>query len=257
MIENNLHPIVYLTTSFNFFSNISISQLQGIFVRNAVITMSDGTQTSVLKEYAQSVAGGYTVFYYTTDDQEANALKGEQGKSYDLTITAGGKEYYSKTTIPVLTKRIEALFYEKDVDEKDTSKVVMYGIFGDPVGYGNYTRYFTQVDDGPFFPGLNSVADDQITDGKKYKLQIEQGVDRNTTIDFNNYPFFHHGDQVTVKYCNIDKATYDFWRTMEYSYSSIGNPFSSPTKVQGNISNGGLGYFGGYAVQYIRILIPE
>jgi hypothetical protein len=56
---------------------------------------------------------------------------------------------------------------------------------------------------------------------------------------------------------NIDKATYDFWRTMEYSYYSIGNPFSTTTKVINNISNGALGYFGGYASQYRTIIIPK
>jgi hypothetical protein len=59
-----------------------------------------------------------------------------------------------------------------------------------------------------------------------------------------------------VKFTNIDKATFDFWRTMEYSYSSIGNPFASPTTVQGNIK-GALGYFGGYAAQYKRLIIPR
>ena len=44
---------------------------------------------------------------------------------------------------------------------------------------------------------------------------------------------------------------------MEYSYQSIGNPFSSPTKVLGNISNNALGYFGGYAAQYDTIIIPK
>ncbi|MGB8193468.1 MAG: DUF4249 family protein, partial [Chitinophagaceae bacterium] len=53
-----------------------------------------------------------------------------------------------------------------------------------------------------------------------------------------------------------DKATFDFWRTMEFSYASIGNPFSSPTKVLGNVK-GALGYFGGYAVQYKTIIIPK
>jgi hypothetical protein len=43
---------------------------------------------------------------------------------------------------------------------------------------------------------------------------------------------------------------------MEFNYSSIGNPFSSPTKVLGNIKGGALGYFGGYAVQYSTIVIP-
>jgi hypothetical protein len=44
---------------------------------------------------------------------------------------------------------------------------------------------------------------------------------------------------------------------MEYSYSSIGNPFSSPTKVLGNISGGALGYFGAYAADYKTITIPK
>jgi hypothetical protein len=60
-----------------------------------------------------------------------------------------------------------------------------------------------------------------------------------------------------VKFANIDKATFDFWRTMEYNYQSIGSPFSSPTEVLGNVSNGALGYFGGYAVQYISLKVPE
>jgi Domain of unknown function (DUF4249) len=96
-----------------------------------------------------------------------------------------------------------------------------------------------------------------VIDGKKYKVQIEQGIDRNSDINFEEYSFFRRGDNVMIKFCNIDKAVFDFWRTMEYSYSSIGNPFSSPTKVMGNISNGALGYFGGYAVQYANIILPE
>jgi hypothetical protein len=44
---------------------------------------------------------------------------------------------------------------------------------------------------------------------------------------------------------------------MEYNYQSIGNPFSSPTKTLGNISNNGLGYFGGYAAQYVTLMIPK
>jgi hypothetical protein len=56
---------------------------------------------------------------------------------------------------------------------------------------------------------------------------------------------------------NIDKTTFDFWRTMEYSYQSVGNPFSTPTKVMGNISGNALGYFGGYATQYRTLIVPK
>jgi hypothetical protein len=85
---------------------------------------------------------------------------------------------------------------------------------------------------------------------------VERGADRNEEIDRDNFSFFEKGDTITVKFCNIDKATYDFWRTMEYSYASIGNPFSSPTKVLSNVK-GALGYFGGYAVQYKTLVVPK
>jgi hypothetical protein len=88
-------------------------------------------------------------------------------------------------------------------------------------------------------------------------MQIEKGVDRNNSFNLETYAFFDRGDSIVVKYCNIDKATYDFWRTMEYSYTNIGNPFASPNKVLSNIQGGGLGYFGGYAAQYKTIVIPR
>jgi Domain of unknown function (DUF4249) len=127
----------------------------------------------------------------------------------------------------------------------------------DPPGFGNYIRYFTSVNSGNYNPGLNSVFDDQIVDGTTYDIEVEQGIDRNVDFDFDTYSFFRRGDSVSLKFTNIDKATFDFWRTMEYNYGSIGSPFSSPTKVQSNISNGALGYFGGYAVQYKSMVIPK
>jgi hypothetical protein len=44
---------------------------------------------------------------------------------------------------------------------------------------------------------------------------------------------------------------------MEFAYQSIGNPFASPNKVLGNISNGGLGAFCGYASDFKIIEIPK
>jgi hypothetical protein len=259
VIENSQHPIVYLTRSLDFFSKISKEQLIGSFERHAEVTISDGTHTEKLKEYEVPVARDTVLYYYTTDTARgSSALTGQLGSTYFLNIkTTDGKEYTSSTTIPLLTKTLDSLYYYPTDINGDSSKVILYGRFNDPPGFGNYIRYFTNVNSGIYQPGLNSVFDDQVVDGKKYNVQIEKGVDRNTDIDFENYSYFDRGDIISVKFCNIDKATFDFWRTMEYSYASIGNPFSSPTKVIGNISNGALGYFGGYAVQYASIIIPE
>ena len=256
-IENGQFPLVYLSRSLNFFSVISQAELSGSFVRNAIVTISGAGKTQVLKEYENHLADGLSVFYYTADSSSPAAFQGEFGKKYTLRVQVADKEYTAETTIPHLTKKITRLFYQTKVDRDDSSKVALYGEFSDPPGLGNYTRYFTSVNGHPYLPGLNSVLDDQIVDGKIYELQIEKGVDRNENFSFEDYPFFYKGSTVAIKYCNIDKAVFDFWSTMEYAYQSIGNPFSSPTRISGNISNNALGYFGGYAVQYVKIDIPE
>jgi hypothetical protein len=257
-IENGQGPVVILSESLNYFSQITPELLAGSFLRNAEITISNGSSTHKLKEYKKPVANGYTVYYYTTDSSNlGTAFTGELGKTYFLSVKANEREYTATTTIPLLNKKIDSLWWEDAPNNPDPVKVVVMGKFVDPPGLGNYTRYYTSVDGLPFLPGFNSVFDDQLTDGVTYNLQIEKGVDRNNDVNLEKYAFFDHGDSVVVKYCNIDKATYDFWRTMEYSYANIGNPFASPNKVLSNIRGGGLGYFGGYAVQYKAIVIPK
>ena len=81
-------------------------------------------------------------------------------------------------------------------------------------------------------------------------------MDRNTTIEEDDL-FFNKGNTVTFKLSNIDKATYDFWRTIEFAYQAVGNPFSTPVKVLGNIKGNALGYFGGYASQYRTLIIQK
>ncbi len=258
-IENGQAPVVILSQSFNYFNQISAETLANSFIRNAVITVSNGTLTHTLKEYRQVVANGYSIYYYSNDSttNRNTAFVGEFGKTYSLSIKIDEREYTATTTIPTLTKKIDSLWWEDAPNEPDPVKVIVMGRFIDPPGLGNYTRYYTQVDGLQFYPGFNSVFDDQLTDGVTYNLQIEKGVDRNNGINLEEYAFFDHGDSVVVKFCNIDKATFDFWRTMEYSYANIGNPFAAPNKVLSNIEGGGLGYFGGYAAQYKTIVIPK
>ena len=258
IIENEQAPLVLLSSSLNFFSTISNETLENSFVHNASILITEeGSNPVSLKEYSLEVGGGLTLYYYTIDSFANPGFAGKLGKAYSLQIQLNGQTYTAETTIPELSKTLDSIWWEPAPDNPDTSKVIVMARTSDPPGYGNYIRYFTSTNDNAFYPGLNSVFDDQIIDGETYSVQVEQGVNRNEEIDFEEYAFFSRGDSVTVKFCNIDKATYDFWRTMEYSYASIGNPFSSPTKVLSNIRGNALGYFGGYAVQYISLVIPE
>ncbi|MEP7109441.1 MAG: DUF4249 family protein, partial [Ferruginibacter sp.] len=125
-----------------------------------------------------------------------------------------------------------------------------------PPGLGNYIRYFTRKNSEPFLPGENSVFDDQVIDNTTYQLQVDPGINRNNPVSFDSN-YFKRGDTVTLKLCNIDKPTYTFWSTWEFAFQSIGNPFAQPNKVIGNISNGALGDFYGYAAFYKTLIIDK
>ena len=255
-IENGQVPVVQLSNSLNYFSKISPEILINSFVHNANVTISDGTNTQTLKEYTVPISSNYLLSYYSLDNTP-NAMRGVFGKTYTLKIEANGKSYSSTTQLPLLSKTIDSL-WSKPVDvNPDSPKVVLMAKLIDPPGFGNYIRYFTKVNGGQFLPGLNSSYDDQIVDGKTYDIQVDKGINRNEVVERDDYGFFRKGDTVTVKLCNTDKATFDFWRTIEFGYQSVGNPFSSPVKVLGNVSNGALGAFCGYAVQYKTLIIPK
>lgn len=252
LIENGQPPVVILSNSLNYFSTIDTATLNNDYVHNAKVTITTGGTTYTLIEFTGSYGNGFKYYYYSV-----NGLSGDFGKQYDLRIETGGQAYTSTTTIPYLTKKIDSLWWKKAPGNSDTNKAVLMARVTDPPGFGNYIRYFTRVNSDVFYPGQNSVFDDQIIDGKTYDIQVDRGVNRNEKLVPEDYGYFKRGDTATVKFCNIDKASFDFWRTWEFSYQSIGNPFSSPGKVISNIDNGALGSFCGYSVQYISLIIPK
>ncbi|WP_207494152.1 DUF4249 domain-containing protein [Aridibaculum aurantiacum] len=255
IIEDGQPPYVILSKSINYFSSFSPDVVAASVVRGANLTLNDGTRTVNLKEYHVPVLGLYTLTYYSTDTTNAALnMLGEQEKTYTLSIGVDNRSYTSTTTIPKLTKTIDSLWHEP-TRFSDTSRVWLMAKITDPPGLGNYIRYYTSTNNGNFLPGDNSVHDDQVVDGTTYNVTVEQGKDRNNGEGHRRS--FGRGDTVTVKFANIDKATYDFWRTLEFGYQSVGNPFASPVRVLGNVNNGALGAFCGYAVQYISLIIPK
>lgn len=259
-IENGQPAFVALSSSLNFFSSITQQELSNSFVHNAKIILSEGSKINTLKEYAITDTSGYTYYYYTVDSSNLpNAIIGGFNKQYQLTIqTEDGQLYTAQTTIPLITKTVDSIWWEKSENNPDTNRCLMYGKFTDPPGFGNYIRYFTKTNGNVFLPGLNSVFDDQVVDGKTYSVSFDMGYNKRTNEPSGeDYGFARRGDTVTLKFCNIDKATFNFWNTWEFSYQSYGNPFSSPIKVIGNISNGALGSFSGYAAMYKTIIIPK
>lgn len=257
-IENDEYPQVVLTRTVGYFNNLDIQQLANTFVRNADVFVSDGVLTHKLKEYQFRVTPTISFIYYSVDSANlATAFKGQLNKGYSLRIVVNGETFTATTTIPPLRKRIDSI-WARPAPAPDTAKRnVLVRVF-DPPGFGDYVRVFTKVNREPFLPPFNSAFDDLFIDGTTYEVQMTKGIQRDGVRNNNEGGSeFNKGDTVTLKLSGIDKATYDFWQTLEYSYRSVGNPFSTPTRVSSNVSNGALGYFGGYASQYRTIIIPR
>jgi hypothetical protein len=247
-VENGEAPVVALSSSLSFFSTISPEILANSFVHNADVTISNGTRTHKLKEYQVPTGNGYFIYYYSIDSTNlATAFVGEFNKQYNLTIKAAGKTYTAKTTIPALTKVFDSIWIKGPPPNVDTSKRILMVRVTDPPGLGNYIRYYTKKNGERFLPAYNSVFNDEVVDGTTYQGQVDPGVDRNLPAPTGDEKFFTRGDTISFKLSNIDKASFTFWNTWEFNQQSIGNPFSQPGKVIGNISNGALGVFCGYA----------
>ena len=254
-IENGQVPTVALSKSLDYFGAISPQILANSFVHGAEVTMTNGNVTHTFKEYTVPLGNGYFIYYYGIDSANlATAFVGEFNKQYNLTVKAEGKVYTAKTTIPVLAKIFDSLWTKLPPPNVDTSKRILMARAIDPPGLGNYVRYFTKKNRERFLPGFNSVFNDEVVDGTTYQGQVDQGIDRNNPIPTGDDRLFSRGDTISFKLSNIDKATYNFWNTWEFNQQSIGNPFSQPGKVIGNISNGALGAFCGYASQVATVI---
>ncbi len=254
-IENGKAPIVVLSSSLSFFSEISPDILANSFVRNADVFMSNGNVTHQLKEYAIPLIPGYTAYYYSIDSASlSTTFVGALNTDYSLRIVSAGKEYTATTRIPGLNSVPDSFFFRPAPLNPDTNKRVLLIKATDPPGLGNYSRYFTKRNNQPFYPGENSVFSDEVIDGTTFEVQLPQGIDRNNPPSGEDN-FFFKADTVTLKFCNITRPTYIFWNTWEFAYQSIGNPFAQPNKVIGNISNGALGAFCGYAAWYSTLIV--
>lgn len=269
-IENDLPPFVLLTKSTPFYGNINLNNIASYFVTGAKITVSTDDDSVQLVEYnsafvqllpdsvvfalaaqfglnIDSIGDFPDISIYTIAPTDARFF-GRVGKKYDLRIEVDGKILTSTTTIP------QPVFFDSLWTQPHPNPAYadsffqLYGRLNDPIEKGNYYRYFTKADNGTFLISDRSVFDDGPINGLKIDYFIPKGhpIGQFSDQDFNTAGYWNIQDTVcTVKLSMLDKAHYDFWRSLEANRQSQGNPFGSTIFIKSNI-NGGLGIWGGY-----------
>lgn len=259
-IENGNYPLVILTKSIGYYSTIDLSTLENSFVHGAVVKVSDGKDTITLREY--SIDTGFNnlnkFYLYTIDTSTPSAFnfKGVTEKTYYLSINYDGKTYESATKIPNV-RGIDSIWFRKPAgNPKVETAVMMFVKFTDPDTPGNYLRYFTRRNNEIFYPGPNSVYEDDIVNGTTIdSLNLLAGYSRAKEPNFDSLGYFFLGDTVTLRWTAIDRNAFEFFRTFEYATGTVGNPFASPVNVLSNIKGGALGVWVGYGTQYTTRII--
>ena len=244
-IEQGRYAEVTLTKSASYFADIDSAALREALVSTAKVSISDGENSEVLTLFRNS--DKFPPFYY-----RGTKMRGEVGKSYKLTVESRGETYEAVTSI-LPPPKLDSLWVEIDTENDSTANLWLS--FKDEPVVENYYRIFTQRQgkDKKFEAIYLSAIGDRYFDGENFTFNIL----RNTQgIPDSNEAQFSIGDTVMVRFCSIDQAHFDFWRTLEREAISIGNPFSSSgNEILSNTGENALGVWGGYGASYYRIIV--
>ncbi len=257
-IETDGVPYVILTSTIGFFSTVDLATLQKSFLHNANVTVSNGSKTITLKEYTFDTGSSFKFNVYSVDTANlSNLMFGEVGKEYTLTITYEGKTYTSVTKIPT-PQGVDSMWF--DVPQfagkktPDSAKQLFVN-YKDPDTIGDYVRYFTSRNGDPFYP--SGTFSDEIVNGKTINdIGLIGGYQNNGSTAGDSLIYFFPGETVTLKWCAIDKKVYQFYNSLDFARSAVGNPFSSPINPMTNMKNGALGIWAGYGVYTKTLIVP-
>lgn len=281
---NALPPYVILTKSIEYTSSINTDALNDLFINDAEVTISDGTNTVQLQELCVSDLSILPQFLQDAITQAIGipplgenpfdicvytdllgiigfGVNVQEGGSYDLQVVADGFDTIRATTTIPFSVPLDSLSFENHPSyPSNDSLVEVYAHFTDPIE-ANYYRSFSQRNDEPMYPsstrgsGGASVSDDNIFSGQSFSFNITRGEDPLGEFDFETFGYFWRGDTVTVRAASLDYEHFRFWQTLEYNTGSQG-PFGTYTRIESNIK-GGLGIWGGLSYNDYTLIIPE
>ncbi len=258
-IEQDHYPVVALTRNSPYFSQVDSSTLANLFILNADVYVSDGTQTEKLElDFSNAFTGIWPFISY-----KGTFLKGEIGKTYTLTIYAEGDTITGVTTIPEPVT-LDSIWWIPDTEGKPDNDSLGYiwALYNDDPALKQYFRLFTSRKgrDNDWVPVLGSVYDDIFFSGKEFEFNMYRGVPTLSDIDAirddEELFYFKKGDTIDVKITSIDREHFEFWRTIEQEYFSGGNPFVYPVVIRHNV-NGAVGVWGGYGATIYTIIPGE
>ena len=291
MIQEGYPPVVQLTWSDSYFATIDSNSYNNMFVKGAEVTIYNQDRTdSVILAEIDLLNTKYSTVIYTDSNINFNANPPfsnfndfcKEGSSYHLKVIFENDTLTATTSIPNATP-LDSIWFVPDEIYPEYGDFYIW--YDDPDTMGNNVMFEhkrlahfslkkkVSRSDDVFIKAFGAVRNDiEGLNGEAFVSFFERGRSSNFTTtgftdhkaSFANFQSAYYNDTVgevfadTVlfRFSQLDKASFEFWRSVIAQDLMNGNPFAEPINLKSNI-NGGLGVFEGKAAVYYKLIARE
>jgi hypothetical protein len=209
---------VKITRSANYFSNLPATRVTG-----AIVSISDGDQTFILTEDEPGI--------YMTDPD----VQGVPGRNYELAVLTDGIEYTASSTMKQVMP-IDSIQLRPSARDEGNYEVLLFA--QEPDTPGDFYMWRSYRNDTLLTDSISKVIflGDDLINGRYLSGLLVQQVEAAP------------GDEITLEMLAVPEDYFLFVLTLMIESRWRGGPFDAPpANVQGNISNGALGFFVAYS----------
>lgn len=259
-IETGQPAIVLLSKSANVYSSTNFESYLNSFVDNAVVVLSDGTNSDTLTKICtddlppglEQVAEGIfgipaeiLVNLHLCAYVSLNMI-GEVGKTYTLQITHEGKQYNAASKIQTPLS-LDSSYWKPEGNFTDRG--FTWAKLSDPGATADaYLWEVKYLQDFQFSKTFNPYFNDKFFNGLTFEFAYENPMSFQDTSSNNPYPgYYKLGDTVVVKLSKLGQKEYNYFEKKYNQIYSGGSPFAVPTNIPTNINGGALGIWVAYS----------
>lgn len=179
-------------------------------------------------------------------------IQGVRGVNYTLEVNYEGKKYMASSRIPDQVNPIDSMateFLEESIIQEEGYFATIY--VQDVPNVANYFRFKVYVNGEVYL--FDEGTENQVEDDNLY---FEQ--DKFFDGQYFSTSFPHKltaGDSITVEIYHINKASYDYYRTLVEAIGASG--VAAPANPISNFNNNALGNFNAYVIDRKTIRVKE
>ncbi|WP_316831379.1 DUF4249 domain-containing protein [Pedobacter aquatilis] len=192
--------------------------------------------------------GNNYVFTETAPGIYTNRMRGVSGVTYNLDVTAEGKNYKATSKMPNNVKLDSIGVVLNSFFGNDRKTAVAYLV--DPANETNFYHFNLYVND--YLSQRFYVSNDRLTNGNPLRIQLFFKSNNNN----NDSDELNTNDKVRIELECIDSNVFDYWYALSEQSSRGPNQGTTPANPTSNISNNALGYFSAHTYQSLNLVVP-